>query len=220
MLLGSKGSVDAACIAMKQGWAINLSGGFHHAERTGGGGFCIYPDITFVTHYLRKHYSNVKNILIIDLDAHQGNGHERDHLGDKNTFIIDSYNHSIYPGDREAMKAIYIDIDVRYGDSDQQYLDDVNSALTKAFREKQIDFVVYNAGTDCLIGDPLGNCGLSEDGIIKRDEAVFEHCLAQNQTPCLMIMSGGYQQSNAQVISNSIQNLIKKFNLIQKFKSQ
>lgn len=98
MLLGSKGSVDAAFLALKKGWAINLSGGFHHATASSGGGFCIYPDITFVTHYLRR-YSNVKNILIIDLDAHQGNGHEHDHLGDPNTFIIDAYNHSIYPGD-------------------------------------------------------------------------------------------------------------------------
>ena len=69
MLLGSKGSVDAACIAMEKGWAINLSGGFHHAMKDGGGGFCVFPDITFITHYLRKHYG-IKKICIIDLDAH------------------------------------------------------------------------------------------------------------------------------------------------------
>ena len=69
MLLGSKGSVDAACLAMTRGWAINLSGGFHHATRSSGGGFCIFPDITFVSHYLRKYYG-LKRIMIIDLDAH------------------------------------------------------------------------------------------------------------------------------------------------------
>lgn len=38
--------------------------------------------------------------MIIDLDAHQGNGHERDYLDDTaNTFILDFYNHGIYPGD-------------------------------------------------------------------------------------------------------------------------
>jgi histone deacetylase 11 len=92
MLLGSRGSVDAACLAMEKGWAINLSGGFHHAMKDGGGGFCVYPDITFITHYLRKHYG-IKKICIIDLDAHQGNGHEMDHINDEDTKIIDAYNH-------------------------------------------------------------------------------------------------------------------------------
>jgi len=40
--------------------------------------------------------------MIIDLDAHQGNGHEKDFMGDQNTFIIDFYNHFIYPGDESA----------------------------------------------------------------------------------------------------------------------
>lgn len=81
MILASKGSVDAAYLALNKGWAINLSGGFHHASHNNGEGFCMIPDITFVTHYIRLMYG-VKKILIVDLDAHQGNGHERDHLHD------------------------------------------------------------------------------------------------------------------------------------------
>ena len=87
---------------MNIGWAVNLSGGFHHATKSGGGGFCIYPDITFITHFLRKVYG-LKKIMIVDLDAHQGNGHERDHIGDPDTFIMDCYNHRIYPNDKYAM---------------------------------------------------------------------------------------------------------------------
>jgi len=40
--------------------------------------------------------------MIIDLDAHQGDGHGADHIGDKDTFIIDAYNHMIYPGNDYA----------------------------------------------------------------------------------------------------------------------
>lgn len=69
MQLGSIGSVEAAYLAVDKGWAINLSGGFHHATRDSGGGFCIYPDITFVTYKLRQVY-NIKRIMIVDLDAH------------------------------------------------------------------------------------------------------------------------------------------------------
>lgn len=41
-------------------------------------------------------------MLIIDLDAHQGNGHERDFMNDPLCYIIDAYNPHIYPGDMYA----------------------------------------------------------------------------------------------------------------------
>ena len=41
--------------------------------------------------------------MIIDLDAHQGNGHERDFINDKDVHIVDAYNPSIYPGDQYAL---------------------------------------------------------------------------------------------------------------------
>ena len=37
--------------------------------------------------------------MIVDLDAHQGNGHERDHIDNPYVHIVDAYNHAIYPGD-------------------------------------------------------------------------------------------------------------------------
>ena len=69
MARATQGSVDATCMAFKYGWAINLSGGYHHACSTKGGGFCIYPDITFVVHFARK-WHGIKRVMIIDLDAH------------------------------------------------------------------------------------------------------------------------------------------------------
>lgn len=101
MMRATQGSVDAACIALQKGWAINLAGGYHHACTSKGGGFCIYPDITFIVHFMRK-WHGISRILIIDLDAHQGNGHERDAIGDNDVHIVDAYNPYIYPGDTFA----------------------------------------------------------------------------------------------------------------------
>ena len=39
------------------------------------------------------------------------------------------------------------------------------------------EFIIYNAGTDCMEGDPLGRLGITAEGIIQRDEIVFQHCL-------------------------------------------
>ena len=72
---------------------------------------------------------------------------------------------------------------------------------------------MYNAGTDCLIGDPLGDLNISKQGIIDRDDLVFEYALTKMKVPIVMLMSGGYQQSNAPIIAESIRNLIDKYDL-------
>ena len=53
MLLAVEGSILASYLALKLGWSVNLSGGFHHASFDSGGGFCIYPDISLMVHYLQ-----------------------------------------------------------------------------------------------------------------------------------------------------------------------
>lgn len=98
MLLATEGTILASINSLKLKWSINLSGGYHHACCETGGGFCVYPDITLAIHYLRTRFG-INRVMIIDLDAHQGNGHERDFLNDQNAYIIDAYNHRIYPGD-------------------------------------------------------------------------------------------------------------------------
>jgi histone deacetylase 11 len=78
-------------MAMHRGWSINLGGGFHHASRCHGGGFCVYADITLALKQVMMRYSSrIKRVMIIDLDAHQGNGHERDFADDSEVFIFDA----------------------------------------------------------------------------------------------------------------------------------
>lgn len=69
MLYATSGTIDGVCLALQFGWAINLSGGYHHAHLNGGGGFCIYPDISLAINYLRR-YKMKRKVMIIDLDAH------------------------------------------------------------------------------------------------------------------------------------------------------
>jgi histone deacetylase 11 len=52
MMLATQGSIDGGLIALTQGWAINLSGGYHHACKNSGGGFCVYPDISLCIDHL------------------------------------------------------------------------------------------------------------------------------------------------------------------------
>jgi len=154
-----------------------------------------------------------KRFLIIDLDAHQGNGHGLDHMDRLKYCVFDMYNHHIFPGDEKAKQGITYDINAASYPRDATYIAKLEEMLPRAFEEFKPDFVIYNAGTDCMSGDPLGNLDVSPEGIIQRDEMVFELCLETFNVPVVMLLSGGYQKSNAPNIAESIENIVAKFSL-------
>ncbi|MFH4981807.1 hypothetical protein AB6A40_008516 [Gnathostoma spinigerum] len=202
------GSILAARLALERNWAINLGGGFHHASSDRGGGFCVYADITLALRFLFLN-KLIERAMIVDLDAHQGNGHEHDFAGDNRVYIFDMFNYQIYPGDYIAKGAISRAIPLRSGTSDTEYLHQLHRNLSAALGEFSADILLYNAGTDCLSNDPLGCLNISPEGIQKRDETVF-HLARQYHVPIVMLMSGGYQPNNFEVIAQSIVNLHKK----------
>nr|XP_014334607.1 PREDICTED: histone deacetylase 11 [Bos mutus] len=200
------GTIMAGKLAVDRGWAINVGGGFHHCSSDRGGGFCAYADITLAIKFLFDRVEGISKATIVDLDAHQGNGHERDFMGDRRVYIMDVYNRHIYPGDRFAKQAIRRKVELEWGTEDDEYLQKVERNLEKALQEHRPDIVVYNAGTDILEGDRLGGLAISPQGVVKRDELVFR-IVRGRQLPILMVTSGGYQKRTARIIADSILNL-------------
>uniref|UniRef100_A0A671X2G6 Histone deacetylase 11 n=1 Tax=Sparus aurata TaxID=8175 RepID=A0A671X2G6_SPAAU len=188
------------------GGTIMVGGGFHHCSSDRGGGFCAYADITLAIKFLFERVEGISRATIIDLDAHQGNGHERDFLDDKRVFIMDMYNRYIYPGDGYAKRAIKRKVELDWGTEDSEYLQKVELHSEGALNEVRPDIIVYNAGTDILDGDPLGGLSISPQGIVKRDEIVFR-AARRRGIPILMVTSGGYQKKTARIIADSILNL-------------
>ncbi|XP_026131370.1 histone deacetylase 11 isoform X2 [Carassius auratus] len=200
------GTIMAGKLAMDRGWAINVGGGFHHCSSDKGGGFCAYADITLAIKFLFERVEGVARATIIDLDAHQGNGHERDFLEDRRVYIMDVYNRHIYPGDGYAKRAIKRKVELEWGTEDMEYLQKVELHSEGALNEIRPDIIIYNAGTDILDGDPLGGLAISPQGIIKRDEIIFR-AARRRGIPILMVTSGGYQKKTARIIADSILNL-------------
>ncbi|KAK3578775.1 hypothetical protein CHS0354_035683 [Potamilus streckersoni] len=203
------GTILAAKLAMERGWGINIGGGFHHCSSDRGGGFCAYADITLAILFLFERNPKVTKAMIIDLDAHQGNGHERDFMNDDRVYIMDVYNRGIYPHDGFAKRAIKRKVELGHLTKDDEYLNLVESNIEDALNEFQTDIIVYNAGTDILEGDPLGCLSITPKGIIQRDEIVFEKARKRG-IPVLMVTSGGYQKTTARIIADSIINLKTK----------
>eukprot|EP00475_Leptophrys_vorax_P010118 TRINITY_DN16798_c0_g2_i1.p1 TRINITY_DN16798_c0_g2~~TRINITY_DN16798_c0_g2_i1.p1 ORF type:complete len:218 (+),score=12.70 TRINITY_DN16798_c0_g2_i1:92-655(+) len=169
-------------------------------------GFCVLADITLVVKMARARMG-VTRVLIVDLDAHQGNGHGTDFLRDDDVFIVDVYNGSIFPWDTAAKAAIRVKRELRSGTGTSQYLQAVADALQEVDASSFApDLLVYNAGTDILVGDPLGRLAVSAEGVRQRDEMVFRFA-RDRKIPIVMLTSGGYQPNNARIVADSIANL-------------
>jgi histone deacetylase 11 len=239
MRYATQGTVDAAQLALKTGVAINLGGGYHHAQSESGGGFCVYADIPLAMLKLREQNPHLK-IMYIDLDAHQGNGVESFFVdqNDRNTFIVDCYDQNNYPNERVIRnnkpyyipaygytvinkKILHENINCdehkatfcRKGHSCQAcndaYLKALKATLKEVLAEFQPDFIFYNAGTDCFEEDRIGGMALTKQGIIDRDQIMFEFAKELN-APICMTLSGGYSKKSADIIGSSIVNLYNK----------
>ena len=209
MLYATGGTLVGMDLAREYGYAINLSGGYHHAAKDEGGGFNVYSDIAIaVEDYLGK--NSGKKVMIVDLDAHQGNGYARIFENREEIVIFDVYNQDIFPKDEFAKKFIDYDFAVSNGIRSQEYLNIIDNQLPKAIAKESPDFIIYNAGSDVLKTDPLGQMKLDKEAVVKRDELVFSYAEI-NEIPVLMLLSGGYSEESLEVVGESILNLVEKF---------
>jgi histone deacetylase 11 len=208
----TSGTIQAAWLAMEYGWAVNLGGGFHHASATGGHGFCLFTDLSMTVWSLLEGWRGKKarRILIVDLDAHQGDGYEQDlqpEVESGEVYIMDAYNHEIFPARKDLRKWIGCDIRYHPGDEGAGFLRTLTWELPIVMDRFRPDIVLYNAGTDTLVGDPLGGLIQSEQAIKARDLFVFKECQKRGVKIC-MTLSGGYTPQSATVIADSLRAIL------------
>ena len=71
--LSAGGSILAAEQALKDGVAINIGGGFHHAFPDHGEGFCMIHDVAVAIRRMQRD-NKIRTAMTVDCDVHQGNG--------------------------------------------------------------------------------------------------------------------------------------------------
>jgi len=186
--LRSVGATLAACEAARNdGFSANLAGGTHHAYADRGEGFCCFNDFAVAARWVQAQ-GWAKQVLIVDLDVHQGNGSARIFREDSSVFTLSIHGARNFPFSKELGDADYALPD---GTADEAYLATLERALDETARRFRADWVLYLAGADVYRGDRLGRLALSAEAIARRDEAVMRWCLAAG-LPCVIAMGGGY----------------------------
>ncbi len=183
------GTIDATYKAMENGVSFNVAGGTHHAYPDHGEGFCIYNDIAVAAmDYLHKYPKN--QILVVDLDVHQGNGTAKIFQGNDSVFTFSMHGAKNYPLHKEKS-----DLDIALPDTttDLEYLNLLKTNLDRLIEKVKPDMVYFQSGVDILANDLLGKVSISIAACRDRDIMVFQKLCARG-IPAAVSMGGGYSR--------------------------
>ena len=103
----AQGTIQCTKFSFKNGISMNIAGGTHHAHYDYGSGYCIFNDIAIAANYCKNKYEEYQNILVLDLDVHQGDGSATMLKGVESVFTF-----SIHCGGNFPLKKQKSDLDV------------------------------------------------------------------------------------------------------------
>jgi len=200
--LSAGGSILAGRLALQDGAAVNLGGGFHHAYPDHGEGFCVLNDFAIGIRRLQKDKA-IARAMTVDCDVHQGNGTAAIFAGDHSVFTLSIHQENNYPYPKPPST---LDINLRDGAEDAEYLAELEKGLDHALSEFQPDLIYFVAGADPYRDDQLGGLRLSLAGLEQRDRLVFGKARAKN-IPVAVTLAGGYArrvEDTIQIHANTI----------------
>jgi len=185
--LAAGGTIKAARNALRDRIGCNVGGGFHHAFRAHGEGFCAINDIAIAIRTLQKD-GCIERALVIDCDVHHGNGTAAIFANDPAVFTISIHQFDNYPSEKPPSS---LDIDLPDLTGDDNYLRLLRKPYEAALDSFKPNLVVFVAGADPYQEDQLGGLSLTIGGLERRDSLVMEAALA-HEAAVAVVLAGGY----------------------------
>ncbi len=182
--------------------AVSLGGGMHHAKPNYGEGFCIYNDVAFTARYLTRKYG-LERVLILDTDAHAGNGTMEYFYSDPKVLFIDLHQdpRTLYPGTGFVSqigdgkgKGYTINVPVPMYSSDDSYrlvFDEIILPVNEEFRPQ---LIIRNGGSDPHFADELTALGLTMEGFRMIGEKVGQMSTKTCDGKVIDLIGSGYNK--------------------------
>jgi len=177
------GNLLAASLALDDGIAANVGQGFHHAAPRNGGGFCTFNGLALVASL----HPDIE-VFVLDCDEHGGDG-----TAEFTKILPNLFNFSIcgtgmaaFEGNRSIVRRVP-------PRDEKQAHDYLNEALA-LIGERRPGLVIYQAGMDPHIDDPLSRSKMSGEFLAHRDEFVMKTLFGELGIPFFFVLAGGYQE--------------------------
>jgi acetoin utilization deacetylase AcuC-like enzyme len=166
----------------------------HHAEKDKAMGFCIYNNVAVGANYLIEKYKYNK-VAIIDFDVHHGNGTQDIFYNNEKVLYISTHQYPYYPGsgsEKETGKFNNIlNIPLEAGTTAEQFLNAYENVLKK-LKEFKPEFLLFSAGFDAHIDDPLAQLRLSSEDFYHLTKRTLEVSKSMCNGNVVSILEGGY----------------------------
>ena len=186
-LLTTGGTILTSTEALKDGLAVHIGGGFHHAFPDHGEGFCVLNDVAVAASKLLAE-GRIRKAMVVDGDLHQGNGTAAIFAGEPRVFTFSIHQMDIYPSEKVPST---LDVGLWSGDGDKEYLAALHEHFPRLYAEFLPDLVIYVAGADPYRGDQLGSLDLTIEGLKERDAIVIGEA-RKLRIPVAVVLAGGY----------------------------
>ncbi len=185
--LAAGGTILACRLALRDRIGFNLGGGFHHAFRDHGEGFCAINDVAVGIRRLQR-AGRIERAMVVDCDVHQGNGTAEIFAGDHKVLTFSIHQLNNYPLEKPPS---VIDVNLPDQVGDEEYLDGLRTHYLPSLALHRPNLLVYLAGADPYYQDQLGGLALTMGGLRQRDRFVIETALRAG-VPVAVTLAGGY----------------------------
>jgi acetoin utilization deacetylase AcuC-like enzyme len=198
---------QACHAALQDGVAAVLAGGTHHSFQNRGEGYCVFNDVAIAIRDLQVYRRGIK-VMVVDTDAHQGNGTNSILADDPNVFT-----YSIHVGKNFPSSKVKGSMDVetvRYVEG-EMYLKQLFNTLAAGLDVFSPDLVIWIAGADNHRNDRMGQMLLDLKDFMRRDEVILRAFMG-NRIPVAILYGGGYNRQpeyTAKIHRNTIATAAK-----------
>ena len=183
----------------------------HHAERDMGMGFCIFNNIVIAAKYAQKELG-IKKILILDWDAHHGNGTEDAFYEDDSVMFISVHQENLEPIGRGKIehtgtgkgKGFTLNIPLFAASGDAVYRYAFEELIVPAVEKFKPELILVSAGQDGSIFDPLARMMLSAEGYRYMARRIRELAQQYAAGRLVCLHEGGYCETYVPFCTHAI----------------
>ncbi len=173
----------------------------HHAEREKGMGFCLMNNVAIAARFGLSS-GNVRKVMIVDWDAHHGNGTQNIFEMDPSVFYLSIHEHPtfLFPGTGRRWETgkgkgagTTMNIPLPPGSGDEEYIHVFTKQVVPTLKTFDPDILLISAGFDGHKDDPLSDMTLTEQGFGEITRILVSASETCSSVSVVSILEGGYQ---------------------------
>lgn len=198
---GGISAVDAVMRGTVKRAFVNCRPPGHHALADRGMGYCLFNNVVIATRHAQNAYA-IKRVLIVDWDAHHGNGTQEAFYADPSVLFVSLHQDGLYPDDMGHLQqtgaaegaGTTVNLPLPAGCGDAVYRAAFERIVLPIARVFRPELIFVSAGQDASTMDPEGRMCLSSDAYRWMTSALMGLAAGVCEGRLVILQEGGYSE--------------------------